>query len=63
MRTAAIDVPDLLRILEEISAGRQENHAEIRKDISLLAKALSRHGGAEPRRLRTPWTVSDNRGS
>ncbi|MEH6673607.1 MULTISPECIES: biopolymer transporter ExbB [unclassified Sulfitobacter] len=53
MRLRSIDV-QMLRILEEISAGRQETMAEIRKDISLLAKALSAPRGAEPRRLRTP---------
>lgn len=40
MRLRSIDV-QMLRILEEISAGRQETMAEFRKDISLLAKALS----------------------
>ena len=40
MRLRSIDV-QMLRILEEISAGRQETMAELRKDISLLAKALS----------------------
>ena len=53
MRLRSIDV-QMLRILEEISAGRQETMAELRKDISLLAKALSAPRGAEPRRLRTP---------
>ncbi|MCE8510202.1 biopolymer transporter ExbB [Ruegeria pomeroyi] len=40
MRLRSIDV-QMLRILEEISAGRQESMAELRKDIELLAKALS----------------------
>ena len=40
MRLRSIDV-QMLRILEEISAGRQETMAELRHDISLLAKALS----------------------
>lgn len=40
MRLRSIDV-QMLRILEEISAGRQETMAELRKDISLLAKAVS----------------------
>ena len=53
MRLRSIDV-QMLRIVEEISAGRQETMAELRKDISLLAKALSAPRGAEPRRLRTP---------
>lgn len=52
MRLRSIDV-QMLRILEEISAGRQETMAELRHDISLLAKAVS--GGrmaAVPRRIR-----------
>ncbi len=53
MRLRSIDV-QLLRILEEISAGRQETMAELRKDISLLAKALSASRPTEPRRMRTP---------
>lgn len=52
MRLRSIDV-QMLRILEEISAGRQETMAELRKDISLLAKALS-VPRPEPRRIRTP---------
>lgn len=54
MRLRSIDV-QMLRILEEISAGRQETMAELRHDISTLAKAVA---GASrertPRRLRTP---------
>lgn len=54
MRLRSIDV-QMLRILEEISAGRQETMAELRHDISLLAKAVS---GARqqpaPHRVRTP---------
>ncbi len=50
MRLRSIDV-QMLRILEEISAGRQETMAELRKDISLLAKAVS-GGRSEPRRVR-----------
>lgn len=40
MRLRSIDV-QMLRILEEISAGRQESMAELRTDIAALAKALS----------------------
>ncbi|UWQ92694.1 biopolymer transporter ExbB [Rhodobacteraceae bacterium M382] len=40
MRLRSIDV-QMLRILEEISAGRQESLAELRKDIDLLVKAMS----------------------
>jgi hypothetical protein len=41
MRLRSIDV-QMLRILEEISAGRQESMAEIRMDIGKLAAALDR---------------------
>ncbi|MGJ8617592.1 MAG: biopolymer transporter ExbB [Sulfitobacter sp.] len=53
MRLRSIDV-QMLRILEEISAGRQETMAELRKDISLLAKAVSVGRTTEPRRARNP---------
>ncbi len=53
MRLRSMDV-QMLRILEEISAGRQETMAEFRKDITMLAKALSAPRSAEPRRLRSP---------
>ncbi|MGC3938229.1 biopolymer transporter ExbB [Roseobacter sp. EG26] len=46
MRLRSIDV-QMLRILEEISAGRQESMAELRMDISRLTDALS------PRRARS----------
>lgn len=39
MRLRSIDV-QMLRILEEISAGRQESMAEIRTDLSALARTL-----------------------
>ena len=54
MRLRSIDV-QMLRILEEISAGRQETMAELRQDITTLANALS--AGRQPgltRRMRTP---------
>jgi hypothetical protein len=44
MRLRSIDV-QMLRILEEISAGRQETMAELRTDISALAAALSQPRG------------------
>lgn len=59
MRLRSIDV-QMLRILEEISAGRQESMAEIRKDIDTLVRAVTNRqrvgarvlragrGGAEP---------------
>ncbi|AXI45343.1 biopolymer transporter ExbB [Sulfitobacter sp. SK012] len=40
MRLRSIDV-QMLRILEEISAGRQESMAELRKDMSKLTRALT----------------------
>ncbi|WP_291731201.1 biopolymer transporter ExbB [Leisingera sp. F5] len=44
MRLRSIDV-QMLRILEEISAGRQESLTELRKDIELLIKAFARPRG------------------
>ncbi|WP_299151992.1 biopolymer transporter ExbB [uncultured Tateyamaria sp.] len=44
MRLRSIDV-QMLRILEEISAGRQETMAELRADLSALATALSQPRG------------------
>lgn len=56
MRLRSIDV-QMLRILEEISAGRQESMTELRTDLAALIKALGPTGGApaggpQPRRLR-----------
>lgn len=51
MRLRSIDV-QMLRILEEISAGRQESLAELRKDIDLLVKVLARPGAAARRSAR-----------
>ncbi|MBK0326354.1 biopolymer transporter ExbB [Rhodobacteraceae bacterium F11138] len=48
MRLRSIDV-QMLRILEEISAGRQESLAELRKDIDLLVKTLARPRSQERR--------------
>ena len=39
MRLRSIDV-QLLRILEEMSAGRQESTADLRTDIAALTKAI-----------------------
>ena len=54
MRLRSIDV-QMLHILEEISAGRQESMKELRTDISALAQALSQPRGQEriPARSRT----------
>ena len=51
MRLRSIDV-QMLRILEEISAGRQESLAELRKDIDMLVKALARPRAAARRPAR-----------
>ena len=52
MRLRSIDV-QMLRILEEISAGRQETMAELRQDVGMLVEALSeQRRPASPRRLR-----------
>lgn len=52
MRLRSIDV-QMLRILEEISAGRQETMAALRHELSILAKSLSTQQ-RDPRRLRVP---------
>jgi hypothetical protein len=52
MRLRSIDV-QMLRILEEISAGRQETMAGLRQELSYLTKALSSpRSSTEPRRMR-----------
>jgi hypothetical protein len=48
MRLRSIDV-QLLRILEEISAGRQESMAELRTDIAALTRSLGVTRAARPR--------------
>ncbi len=53
MRLRSIDV-QMLRILEEISAGRQETMSEIRTDLSALAAALN--AGGQTRRTTTSQT-------
>ncbi|MBU2982989.1 biopolymer transporter ExbB [Lentibacter algarum] len=52
MRLRSIDV-QMLRVLEEISAGRQEMMAELRQDIAALGQALNDKPAAGPRRMRT----------
>jgi hypothetical protein len=52
MRLRSIDV-QMLRILEEISAGRQESMAELRKDVEILIKALApARGGARQQAIQ-----------
>ena len=51
MRLRSIDV-QMLRILEEISAGRQETMAEFRTDISALAQAFKHRPGPNQRQAQ-----------
>ncbi|WP_417725943.1 biopolymer transporter ExbB [Roseovarius sp.] len=52
MRLRSIDV-QMLRILEEISAGRQETMTELRTDLAALTRVLGqRHSTAAPRAVR-----------
>lgn len=52
MRLRSIDV-QMLRVLEEISAGRHEMMSELRTDIGALAQVLrEQRGGGEPKRYR-----------
>ncbi|SHG59196.1 biopolymer transporter ExbB [Cognatishimia maritima] len=51
MRLRSIDV-QMLRILEEISAGRQDSMAELRSDLSALTQAISKLGDQQPPRRR-----------
>ncbi len=48
MRLRSIDV-QMLRILEEISAGRQETMSEIRTDLAALGRTLSQIRNEQPR--------------
>ncbi len=48
MRLRSIDV-QMLRILEEISAGRQESMAEIRTDLAALSRSIGSSRGLRPR--------------
>ena len=59
MRLRSIDV-QMLRILEEISAGRQETMAGLRQELSHLTKALSSpRSSTEPRRMRATGKALD----
>ncbi|MGP6087255.1 biopolymer transporter ExbB [Antarctobacter jejuensis] len=51
MRLRSIDV-QMLRILEEISAGRQESMAELRTDLAALSRSLGSTRGLRPREDR-----------
>jgi hypothetical protein len=61
MRLRSIDV-QMLRILEEISAGRQETMAELRHELTALTKALSSlRSPSEPRRMRATAKLSSDK--
>ena len=51
MRLRSIDV-QMLRILEEISAGRQETVTELHTDLATLLRALGEAGQNPQRRRR-----------
>lgn len=59
MRLRSIDV-QMLRILEEISAGRQESLAELRKDIDLMVKAFAPPRGAQRASRSTPTSKDED---
>jgi chromosome condensin MukBEF ATPase and DNA-binding subunit MukB len=63
MRLRSIDV-QMLRILEEISAGRQETMTELRTDLAALTRLLGQARDATPRRARPlrPGTDSGGEG-
>lgn len=56
MRLRSIDV-QMLRILEEISAGRQETMAELRTDLSALARGLSQIAEASAAKPARPQPI------
>ncbi|MDT8327892.1 MAG: biopolymer transporter ExbB [Roseovarius sp.] len=58
MRLRSIDV-QMLRILEEISAGRQETMTELRSDLSALTRVLNQGRPAPERRTRSFGSVAD----
>ena len=60
MRLRSIDV-QMLRILEEISAGRQETMTELRTDLAALTRLLGQARDSAPRRLR-PLRPGTDRG-
>ena len=58
MRLRSIDV-QMLRILEEISAGRQETMAELRTDLTALTQAVAQIRPATRRPMRSTSASSD----
>lgn len=61
MRLRSIDV-QMLRILEEMTAGRQETIADLRSDIAGLGRALRQSGTRPARPGRPPATDTDGNG-
>ena len=61
MRLRSIDV-QMLRILEEISAGRQETMAELRSDINALVRVLSEKPKPATLKLHTKTKASGKEG-
>jgi len=61
MRLRSIDV-QMLRILEEISAGRQESMAELRTDLAAIGRALAQaQRSPTPRPVAPPRPATGNR--
>ncbi|SEM96394.1 hypothetical protein SAMN04488077_11060 [Roseovarius tolerans] len=61
MRLRSIDV-QMLRILEEISAGRQETMTELRSDLAALTRLLGQARDSAPRRVRAASRPETDRG-
>ncbi|MDQ2092019.1 biopolymer transporter ExbB [Marimonas arenosa] len=61
MRLRSIDV-QMLRILEEISAGRQETMAELRTDINALVRVLSEQTTPRALKLQPTQKAEDGEG-
>lgn len=62
MRLRSIDV-QMLRVLEEISAGRQEMMTELRNDMNALAQVLREQNALRvPRRLRATGKTPESEG-
>jgi hypothetical protein len=58
MRLRSIDV-QMLRVIEEITAGRQESMAELRKEIDVIVRAFSRNSRGTSRVATTPVSSND----
>jgi len=62
MRLRSIDV-QMLRILEEISAGRQETMTELRTDLAALTRLLAQGREATPHRASAHHADADRAGN